>query len=271
MTACGTPRRIGLRLAYEGTRYSGWQVQPGRTTVQGVVTAAVRAISGEEVLVRGSSRTDAGVHALDQIAAFTTCSGLAADVWMRALNARLPADVTVVAARELAADFDPVAAATAKQYRYRIHDAAWRPVLTRHLVWRWRGRLDVPAMQAAAVGLVGRHDFTSFETTPSSRLSKVRTILALSVSRHAGHDDAADAEVWIEVEGDGFLHNMVRIIAGTLFLGGGGRRPADWPAAAVAARSRAAAGPTAPPEGLVLVSTRLDPLLWPAFPNNSAP
>jgi tRNA pseudouridine(38-40) synthase len=99
----------------------------------------------------------------------------------------------------------------------------------------------------------------------------VRTILALSVSRHAGHDDAADAEVWIEVEGDGFLHNMVRIIAGTLVMVGAGRRPADWPAAAVAARSRAAAGPTAPPEGLVLVSTRLDPLLWPAFPNNSAP
>ena len=87
------PRRIGLRLAYEGTRYSGWQVQPGRTTVQGVVAEAVRAVSGEEVLVRGSSRTDAGVHALDQIAAFTTHRDLAADVWMRALNAKLPADV----------------------------------------------------------------------------------------------------------------------------------------------------------------------------------
>lgn len=279
MTAAGDPadvtppppRRIGLRLAYEGTRYSGWQVQPGRTTVQGVVAEAVRAVSGEEVLVRGSSRTDAGVHALDQIAAFTTHRDLAADVWMRALNAKLPADVTVVAARELAADFDPVAAAVAKRYRYRIHDAAWRPVLARHLVWRWRGRLDVVAMAAAATALVGEHDFTSFETTPSTRLSKVRTIHGLSVCRHTGPDDVAGAEVWIEVEGNGFLHNMVRIIAGTLVMVGAGRRSPDWTAAALAARSRAAAGPTAPPQGLVLVATQLDPLAWPVLPTPSAP
>jgi len=264
------PRRIGLRLAYEGTRYSGWQVQPGRTTVQGVVTEAVRAVSGEGVLVRGSSRTDAGVHALDQIAAFTTHRDLAAAVWMRALNAKLPADVTVVAARELAADFDPVAAAVAKRYRYRIHDAAWRPVLARHLVWRWRGQLDVAAMAAAAAALVGEHDFTSFETTPSTRLSKVRTIHGLSVCRHTGPDDVAGAEVWIEVEGNGFLHNMVRIIAGTLVMVGAGRRTPDWTAAALAARSRAAAGPTAPPQGLVLVATQLDPLAWPALPTPSA-
>ena len=190
---------------------------------------------------------------------------------MRALNATLPTDVTVVAARELAADFDPVAAAVSKQYRYRIHDAGWRPVLARHLVWRWRGRLDVPAMDAAAAALVGEHDFTSFETTPSTRLSKVRTILSLSVQRHTGPDDVADGEVWIEVEGTGFLHNMVRIIAGTLVMVGAGRRPVDWPAAALAARIRAAAGPTAPPQGLMLVSTRLDPLRWPAPPTNSAP
>ena len=272
-SAAGTapPRRIALRLAYEGTRYSGWQVQPGRSTVQGELTAAVRAVSGEEVLVRGSSRTDAGVHAIDQVAAFTTHGPLAADVWMRALNAKLPADVAVLAAREVAADFDPVAAAVAKRYRYRIHDAAWRPVLARHLVWRWRGRLDVPAMEAAAAALVGEHDFTSFETTPSTRLSKVRTIHSLSVGRHTGSGEGADAEVWIEVEGNGFLHNMVRIIAGTLVMVGAGRRATEWPAAALAARNRAAAGPTAPPEGLVLVSTRLDPLQWPDPPTSSAP
>ena len=176
-------RRIGLRLAYEGTCYSGWQTQPGRTTVQGVVTEAIRTISGEEVLVRGASRTDAGVHALDQVAAFTTSSDLPADAWVRALNARLPSDVTVVAGRAVAADFDPVAAAVRKRYRYRIHDAPWRPVLQRHLVWRWRGRLDEPLMQAAAGQLVGEHDFTSFESTPSTRLSKIRTIHALTVRR----------------------------------------------------------------------------------------
>jgi tRNA pseudouridine38-40 synthase len=126
-------------------------------------------------------------------------------------------------------------------------------------------------MEAAAAALVGEHDFTSFETTPSTRLSKVRTIHALSVHRHTGPDDVAGAEVWIEVEGNGFLHNMVRIIAGSLVMVGAGRRPSAWTAAALAARSRAAAGPTAPPQGLMLVSTRLDPLRWPDPPTSSAP
>ncbi|MFN7812859.1 MAG: tRNA pseudouridine(38-40) synthase TruA [Planctomycetia bacterium] len=292
MTAADGPppaRRIGLRLAYDGTRYSGWQTQPGRMTVQGVVTEAIRTISGEDVLVRGASRTDAGVHALDQVAAFTTASALPVAAWVRALNARLPADVTVVEGREVAADFDPVAAAVKKRYRYRIHDAPWRPVLQRHLVWRWRGRLDVTAMAAAAAHLVGEHDFTSFESTPSTRVSKVRTIHSLTVRRPGEPDggsladgrtanqpdglpdDRAGAEVWIEVEGNGFLYNMVRIIAGSLVMVGAGRRPPEWLGTALAARSRPAAGPTAPPEGLTLVSIHLDADAWPGFPTHSAP
>lgn len=270
-------RRIGLRLAYEGTRYSGWQTQPGRTTVQGVVTDAIREISGEDVLVRGASRTDAGVHALDQVAAFTTASGLPVDAWVRAVNARLPPDVTVIEGREVSADFDPVAAAVRKRYRYRIHDAPWRPILQRHLVWRWRGRLDDARMQAAAGHLVGEHDFTSFESTPSTRLSKIRTIHALTVRRTVAADegggpadDRPGAEVWIEVEGNGFLYNMVRIIAGTLVMVGAGRRQPEWVAAALAARSRPAAGPTAPPAGLTLVSIYLDQDAWPGSLSDSA-
>ncbi|MFN9368823.1 MAG: tRNA pseudouridine(38-40) synthase TruA [Planctomycetia bacterium] len=270
-------RRIGLRLTYEGTRYSGWQTQPGRTTVQGVVTEAIRTISGEDVVVRGASRTDAGVHALDQVAAFTTSSDLAVDAWVRAINARLPPDVTVIEGREVTADFDPVAAAVRKRYRYRIHDAPWRPVLQRHLVWRWRGRLDDARMQAAAGHLIGEHDFTSFESTPSTRLSKVRTIHSLTVRRTVAADepggpadDRPGAEVWIEVEGNGFLYNMVRIIAGTLVMVGAGRRQPEWVAAALAARSRPAAGPTAPPAGLTLVSIHLDHDAWPGSPNDSA-
>jgi tRNA pseudouridine38-40 synthase len=257
----GPLRTIRLTLAYEGTRYSGWQAQPGRTTVQGVLAEAIRSVSGETVQPRGASRTDAGVHALHQVAAFATRSGLEAAAWGRALNARLPADVTVLEAAEAAAGFDPVAAAVSKRYRYRIHDAAWRPVLQRHLVWRWKRRLDVEAMRAAAAHLVGEHDFTSFETTPSTRRSKVRTILSAEVFRHSGYDDAADAEVWVEVVGTGFLYNMVRIIAGSLVMVGCGKRSPDWLHAALAARSRPAAGPTAPPQGLVLVSIELDPLL----------
>jgi tRNA pseudouridine38-40 synthase len=255
-------RRIALRLAYEGTRYSGWQMQPGRATVQGALAAAIRQVSGEDVVPKGASRTDAGVHALDQVAAFTSVSGHSAEVWVRALNATLPPDVSVREGRGVGPEFDPVAMAVRKRYRYRIHDAAWKPVLDRHLVWRWRGRLDESRMRAAAAALVGEHDFTSFETTPSTRRSKVRTIHALDVFRPPLANDAAGAEVWVEVEGNGFLYNMVRIIAGSLVMVGSGRRSPDWLAAALAARSRPAAGPTAPPQGLMLVAIDLGDA-WP--------
>jgi tRNA pseudouridine38-40 synthase len=272
-------RTIRLRLAYEGTRYSGWQIQPGRATVQGAVADAIRRVTGEGVVPKGSSRTDAGVHALDQVAAFTTTSPLEPLVWQRALNAHLPADITVTAADLAPPGFDPVSAAVRKRYRYRIHDAEAKPVLARNLVWRWRGRLDLAAMAAAAGALVGEHDFTSFETTPSTRLSKVRTIHTVEVFRPPPAADPLGAEAWLEVEGNGFLYNMVRIIAGSLVMVGAGRRSPGWLAEALAARSRPAAGPTAPPQGLVLVSIQLapDPLPQPAVPpcsscpNDSAP
>jgi tRNA pseudouridine38-40 synthase len=251
------PRRIAVRLAYEGTRYSGWQIQPGRRTVQGALAEAIREVSGEELVPKGACRTDAGVHALDQVAAFTSTSGHSADVWVRALNAKLPPDIAVREGREVGPEFDPVSAAVRKRYRYRIQDAAWKPVLDRHLVWRWRGRLDDGRMQEAAAALVGEHDFTSFETTPSTRLSKVRTIHSLEVFRPGLAGDAMGAEAWIEVEGNGFLYNMVRIIAGSLVMVGAGRRSPEWLGEALAARSRPAAGPTAPPQGLVLVAIDL--------------
>lgn len=266
-------RTIRLRLAYEGTRYSGWQVQPGRPTVQGMLAEAIRRVSGETLVPKGSSRTDAGVHALDQVAAFTTASLLEPGTWQRAINAHLPPDVTVLAADLAPPDFDPVAAAVRKRYRYRIHDAAIKPVLSRHLVWTWRGRLDEQVMAAAATALVGEHDFTSFEATTSPRRSKVRTIHALTVFRPALPDTAPGTEVWIEVEGDGFLYNMVRIITGSLVMVGAGRRTARWLADAIAATNRTAAGPTAPPQGLVLVSIQLapDPSLSDSVPCPSSP
>jgi tRNA pseudouridine38-40 synthase len=273
IAAMSTDRRtVRLLLAYEGTRYSGWQVQPGRQTVQGTLAAAIRSISGEVVCPRGSSRTDAGVHAMGQVAAFETTASLEPGRWRAALNARLPDDIAVLEAREVSAGFDPVAAARSKRYRYRIHDGPYRPVFDRRLVWQWRSALDVTRMADAARHLVGEHDFTSFETTPSRRLSRVRTIHALSVARFGGPigppearetTPAADEtglsgpEVWIEVEGNGFLHNMVRIIVGTLVTVGSGRRPASWVEEALAARSRPAAGPTAPPQGLALLWIRL--------------
>jgi tRNA pseudouridine38-40 synthase len=253
-------RTIRLTLAYEGTRYSGWQSQPGRETVQGALAGAIRAVSGETILPRGASRTDAGVHALGQVVAFETTAPHDAATWVRALNARLPPDVTVVTGEEVPRGFDPVRGAVSKVYRYRIHDAPFRPVLSRHLVWRWKTPLDLDAMATAAPALVGEHDYTSFETAPSTRLSSVRTIHRLDLSRRRGGDDLSDAEVWIEVEGNGFLHNMVRIIVGSLVMVGCGKRSPGWLAEVLAARHRPAAGPTAPPEGLVLVSIAIDPL-----------
>ena len=254
----GSPRTIRLTLAYEGTRYAGWQSQPGQATVQGALAEAIRGVTGEAIVPRGSSRTDSGVHALGQVVAFTTMSSLEPRVWVRALNAKLPSDITVVEGFAAPNSFDPVRAAVRKRYRYRIHDAPWRPVLQRHLVWRSKSRLDASAMQAAAAELVGEHDFTSFETVPSTRRSKVRTIHAAEVFRHSGYDDAADAEVWLEVVGNGFLYNMVRIITGSLVMVGSGKRKPEWIREVIAARSRPAAGPTAPPQGLVLVSIDLD-------------
>ncbi|MEI6366870.1 MAG: tRNA pseudouridine(38-40) synthase TruA [Planctomycetota bacterium] len=252
-------RTICLTLAYEGTRYSGWQVQPGQLTVQGALAEAIHIVSGEHVASCGSSRTDAGVHALGQVVAFTTASDLDPAVWVRALNATLPDDVSVLAGSEVPSGFDPIRMAVRKRYRYRIHDAPFRPVLGRQFVWRRKSRLDTHAMQVAADILVGEHDFTSFETTPSTRLSKVRTIHSASVVRHCGADGVPGAEVWVEVDGNGFLHNMVRIIVGSLGLVGAGKQPSAWMREAIAARTRAAAGPTAPPEGLVLVSIEIDP------------
>jgi tRNA pseudouridine38-40 synthase len=272
--AAAIPRGICLRLAYAGTRYSGWQSQPGRPTVQDTLAAAITATSGETIVPRGTSRTDSGVHALDQVVAFTTTSPLAPGVWRKALNAHLPADVSVTAACATHAGFDPFAIAVRKRYRYRVHDAVAKPVLTGHEVWRWRSRLDCGRMHDAAAALVGRHDFTSFEATPSTRRSKVRTIRTLEVRRVSGADGgdtAAAPEVWIDVEGDGFLHNMVRIIAGSLVMVGAGRRPPEWLASALAARSRPAAGPTAPPQGLVLLRTTLEPDPFAPPPDISTP
>ncbi len=252
-------RTLLLRLAYEGTRFSGWQFQPGRRTVQGTLAEAITAVSGETVLPKGSSRTDAGVHAVDQLVGFATAKDYAADVWRRALNAHLPEDVVVHFAREAPAGFDPVAAAVGKRYRYRIHDAADRPVLARKFVWRWKSPLDVAAMRIAAAGLVGEHDFSSFENPSSPRRSKVRRITSIDVRRRQGGDDMPTAEVWVEIEGNGFLYNMVRIIVGTLVLVGCGKRQPGWVGDVLAARRRPLAGPTAPPQGLLLLRTDLDP------------
>ena len=152
------------------------------------------------------------------------------DVWRRAINAHLPNDVVVLRSSEADPSFNPITDAEKKRYRYRIHDGEVRPVLARPFVWQWNSRLSVSAMQNAASFLIGEHDFSSFENPSSPRASKVRTIHDITIQRYTGGEYEADNEVWIEIEGNGFLYNMVRIIVGTLLMVGSGKRPEIWPA-----------------------------------------
>jgi tRNA pseudouridine38-40 synthase len=250
-------QRVGLRLAYDGAAYSGWQAQPERRTVQGMLAAAIATIDPTADGLRGSSRTDAGVHAVDQVAAFSCRRLLEPEVWQRAINANLPKDIAVLKAWRATPEFNPVTAAVRKRYRYRLYDNPVRPVFDRSRVWSQPCRLNLEEMRSAAGALLGEHDFTSFETVSSQRRSKVRTITDLTIQR-ADALDHPEAEVHVEVEGNGFLYNMVRIIVGSLVMVGAARRPPSWLGGALAARHRPAAGPTAPAHGLMLLSIQLD-------------
>lgn len=243
-------RTLKLTLAYNGTQYAGWQVQaPGRTTVQEVLERAIAAVTGETVRAMASGRTDAGVHALGQVASFRTQSALPAEVFVRALNAHLPDDVAVLDARDVPDDFHATLSADKKRYRYLIHNHPIRDPFFHCRAWHYPAHLEDGAMHRAAQSLLGRHDFKSFETSGSERQTSVRTIFDILVRR-----DAADARlVVLEVEADGFLYNMVRSIVGTLVQVGRGAREESWVAEVLAACDRRKAGKTAPPQGLYLV------------------
>jgi tRNA pseudouridine38-40 synthase len=243
-----------LTLAYDGAAFSGWQRQPDQRTVQGELERAWRDITGEEVRIVGASRTDAGVHAAGQVASVESSTALAPDVLLGGLNAKLPVDVAVRSVEPAPDGFHATHGARKKRYRYLIHNDRRRPIFARGYAWHVPTALDVAAMNAGAQNLVGTHDFASFQSVGSERESTVRTIFAASVGTLATPTfEESAALVSVEVEGDGFLYNMVRSIAGTLVEVGRGRRPSEWVAEVVAARDRAAAGQTAPPQGLTLL------------------
>jgi len=243
-------RSIKLTLAYDGTAYAGWQVQPGRKTVQGVLEAALEQVTGQSIRVVASGRTDAGVHALGQVASFQTKSRLAADVFARAMNAELPHDVAVLAAVDVPEGFHALRDAVRKRYRYVIHDGPVRDVFRRRYCWQHHGRLDAEAMDRAARLLLGRHDYSSFQSSGAERQTSVRTIHEIAVWRGQGGDAHV---ITLAVEADGFLYNMVRAIVGTLVEVGRGARSESWVGEVLAAADRGAAGPNAPPQGLFLV------------------
>lgn len=236
-----------LVLSYDGTDFHGWQTQPGQRTVQHVLESALAQLTGEaRVRVNASGRTDTGVHALGQVVNFTSQTRLAPDVVQRALNATLPEDVVIREAAFVSDDFDANRDAKRKLYRYVLHDGSVPDLFMRRYCYHVRYRLDVEAMARAADCLRGTHDFACFETEWPNRASSVRTITHLAVHRFADW-------LWMDVEADGFLYNMVRAIVGSLVHVGRGHWPQSQVADVLRSRNRTLAGPTAPARGLFLM------------------
>ena len=241
-------RNLRLILSYDGADLAGWQVQPGRTTVQGALASAIGRLSGENVLPQGSGRTDAGVHALAQVASFATASTIPVENWMKALNDNLPPSIRVLEVTEAAPEFHARKSARAKTYRYRILRAAICPPFLARYVWHYPYPLEESAMVAAARVVVGERDFTSFAAVDPERMaaSNVRTIFASSWTREG-------EELIYTVRGNGFLHHMVRNLVGTFLLVGKGTVSLEDLRRILDARERTVAGATAPACGLYLV------------------
>ncbi len=237
-----------LTLEYDGTDFEGWQSQPaGHRTVQGVLEESLTVLFGGRVASIGSGRTDAGVHAAGQVASFSVETDLDPHTICRALNARLPSDLAVLRVERAADDFYALRGARAKCYRYGIWNGPDRsPLRVRRFHWE-RRPLDLEAMRRAARDLLGQHDFASFQATGSDVDHSVRTLARIELSGEA------EGELFLEVEGDGFLRHMVRNIAGTLLEVGLGSRPAESMKELLAACDRSKAGATAPACGLILV------------------
>lgn len=290
-------RRILLRVAYDGTNYHGWQLQPNAATIEGELNRALCALTGEEIVVTGASRTDAGVHALGNVAVFDTTSRIPAEKFSYALNQRLPEDIVIQSSKQVADDFHPRHCDCRKTYEYDILNRTFPLPAYRNTAYFLYGTLNIEAMRRACQAFLGEHDFASFCAAGAQVQTTVRTIYSLTVEcrplteagtpvspasgeavnaadgKHgeqvqqaqpesgetaipaAGGANAGSADqlLTIRVKGNGFLYNMVRIIAGTLVEVGRGHIKPEEVAGIIAAKDRAKAGPTAPARGLRLV------------------
>lgn len=290
-------RRILLRVAYDGTNYHGWQLQPNAATIEGELNRALCALTGEEIVVTGASRTDAGVHALGNVAVFDTTSRIPAEKFSYALNQRLPEDIVIQSSKQVADDFHPRHCDCRKTYEYDILNRTFPLPAYRNTAYFLYGTLNIEAMRRACQAFLGEHDFASFCAAGAQVQTTVRTIYSLevecrplteagtpvppasgeAVNAAAGESDeqvqqaqpesgetaipaagganvgSADQLLTIRVKGNGFLYNMVRIIAGTLVEVGRGHIKPEEVAGIIAAKDRAKAGPTAPARGLRLV------------------
>lgn len=239
-------KRVRLTVAYDGTNYHGWQVQKNGITIESELNRCLRALLGEDIQVIGASRTDAGVHALGNVAVFDTCARIPAEKISYALNQRLPEDIRIQKSEAVGLDWHPRYVSSRKTYEYRIYRGKFpMPVKRLYSYFTYR-KLDVNRMVEAAAYLEGEHDFKSFCQTGAQVESTVRTIYSAQVEEQG-------ADLVIRICGNGFLYNMIRIIAGTLMDIGEGKRSPEDMETIIEAKDRAAAGPTAPPQGLTLI------------------
>jgi tRNA pseudouridine38-40 synthase len=239
--------RYKITIEYDGTPFVGWQVQDNGPSVQGLLIAAVTAFTGENVDVRGAGRTDAGVHALGQVAHFDLQRERELDTICDALNAHLrPHPVAVLRAEQVSDSFDARFSAVRRHYRYRLVSRRADLALERNRIWRYPRALDASAMHAAAQCLVGQHDFTTFRAAECQAKSPVKTLDRLDAEQRNG-------EIHVIAAARSFLHHQVRSMVGSLVLVGEGKWRADDLSRALAARDRSACGPVAPPDGLYLL------------------
>ena len=260
--------RIKLTVAYDGTNYHGWQLQPGRATIEGELNKALSNLTGEKVCVTGASRTDAGVHALGNVAVFDTGSRIPAEKFSYALNQRLPADIVVQSSEKVPDDFHPRHCECCKTYEYTILNRKFPLPQYRNTAYFYYGKLDINKMCSACKAFIGEHDFAGFCSSGTQVQATVRTIYSLEVleekiqepgmciigNQKGGYNTANTGSIiTIRVKGNGFLYNMVRIIAGTLLEAGKGRIEPDDMEEIIASCDRSRAGATAPARGLKLV------------------
>ncbi|HJV65309.1 MAG TPA: tRNA pseudouridine(38-40) synthase TruA [Geomonas sp.] len=245
-------RNIKLIIEYDGTAYAGWQVQPNGVAIQEVVEGALERMLGEAARLRSSGRTDAGVHARGMVACFNTEKGLPLRAFREGLNTMLPDDIAVRDAAEVPLAFNPRFDATCKHYRYTILQDRLRSPLARRIAWRLAGPLDLDAMRAACAELVGEHDFAAFQAAGCAAKTTVRTINSLDLVQEGRF-------IHLDVNGSGFLRNMVRIMAGTLVEVGQGRRSSGDVARLLREGDRQVSGITAPPHGLCLMEVFYPP------------
>ena len=237
-------RNIKITIQYNGKNYCGWQKQNNSPGIQGTIEKAIFDITREEVKITGSGRTDAGVHALGQVANFKTNSQIPVDRIPNALNAKLPKDISIVKAEEVDEDFHSRYSAKKKTYRYQVYNSLYRSPIYADISYPVKYDLDIDKMKKEAKSLIGTYDFKGFMSSGSSVIDTVRTIYNIEVSK-------SEDLIIIEIEGNGFLYNMVRIIAGTLVDIGRGRI-AEKMSTIIESKSRSMAGHTAPAHGLFL-------------------